>query len=106
MVGISKYGYEMRKEAEATKPEITGKKILDKLLTPPKCTVPPMVLHPSLTPSNANYLNPIQPALHPLLDAKTIINDFHPLITAYECPAPNFDLSISLIKVCRLASRS
>jgi hypothetical protein len=33
MVGISKYGYEMRKEADATKPSVTGKKILDKLLT-------------------------------------------------------------------------
>jgi hypothetical protein len=41
MVGISKYGYEMRKEAEATKPEVTGKKILDKLLTPSKSTSRP-----------------------------------------------------------------
>jgi hypothetical protein len=44
MVGISKYGYEMRKEAEATKPEVTRKKILDKLLTPPISGSRPTVL--------------------------------------------------------------
>jgi hypothetical protein len=51
MVGISKYGYEMRKEAEATKPVVTGKKILDKLLTPSKSTPrpSPRCMHSAVT---------------------------------------------------------
>jgi hypothetical protein len=36
MVGISKYGYEMRKEAEATTPPVAGKKIFGKLIDAPK----------------------------------------------------------------------
>jgi hypothetical protein len=52
MVGISKYGYEMRKEAEATKRSVTGKKILDKLLTRPKST-PPASLARNVTCSPA-----------------------------------------------------
>jgi hypothetical protein len=35
MVGISKYGYEMRKEAEATTPPVAGKKIFGKLIDAP-----------------------------------------------------------------------